>query len=188
MNARQLVTYFRNAWVCLIAIAIGLIAGAAHADGAVPTSTVGTPPMPEPISWVGDPPSLTVPAVLSYVQTASAPEHMMNVHGIAFEDMNANGKRDAGEPAFSIAWFKLSGGGNWFTCSNVESNGTFGLPVKAGEYFIQPINMNGYRVTTPQLDVMAMGRQPKPALIGYVRDANATAEGCDAYNPGRPLK
>jgi len=60
--------------------------------------------------------------------------------------------------------------------------------VKAGLYHLQPINVQGYRVTTPQVDVPAMGKQPATASIGYVRDENATAEGCDVYNPSRPLK
>ena len=38
----------------------------------------------------------------------------------AYEDKNANGKRDAGEPTMSGAWLKLSGGGSWFVLSLIH--------------------------------------------------------------------
>lgn len=187
MNVRPLLN-ITSKGMALAAALIGLMtAGVAHAEGQSPTSTVGTPPMPAPVSWVGDPPSLPAPTVMPYIENAVPQLSVMNIHGNAFEDLNANGKRDAGEPAFNGAWFKLSGGGNWFVCSNVSSNGAFGLPVNAGMYHIQPINVKGYRVTTPQIDVPAMGRQPANASIGYVRDANAVVESCDTYHPSRPL-
>ena len=187
MNAQSLLTGLRKGTTVIAAAIIGLCAASmAHANDAVPTSTVGTPPIPAPTYEIGDPP--TLPAVLSYTETSSAPASMMNLHGIAFEDMNANGKRDAGEPAFNGAWFKVSGGGNWFVCGAAAGDGAFGVPVYAGKYHIQPINVKGFRVTTPQIAVLAMGGQPAAAFIGYVRDAKVTAEACDAYNPSRPLK
>jgi hypothetical protein len=189
MITRPRLKIIRHATAGIAAALIGIFtASAAHADGPIPTSTVGAPPMPAPVSWVGDPPSLIQPAVLPYIETTATSELMMNIHGLAFEDLNANGRRDAGEPAFHGAWLKVSGGGSWFVCSPVERNGAFGLPVIAGVYHIQPVNVKGFRVTTPQIDVPAMGRQMRPALIGYARDASAVDEGCDTYNPGRPLK
>jgi hypothetical protein len=187
MNTHSLRSAIHKGAVILAAAIIGTSAiGMARANDAAPTSTVGTPPEPAPASTIGDPPSL--PAVLSHVENVIAPERMMNIHGIAFEDLNANGKRDAGEPAFNGAWFKLSGGGNWFVCGNAAGNGAFGMPVKTGAYHIQPINVQGFRVTTPQIDVPALGAQPMALFIGYARDANVITESCDAYHPSRPLK
>lgn len=187
MNTHRLRIDIRKGFAFIVAAIISLCGtGAAHAKDITPAITVGAPPQPAPTYEIGDPP--TLPAVLSYTETSSAPASMMNLHGIAFEDVNANGKRDTGEPAFSSAWFKVSGGGNWFVCGNVAGNGIFGVPVKAGAYHIQPINVKGYRVTTPQVNIFAMEEQPAAIAIGYVRDGNVEIESCDVYHPSRPLK
>lgn len=185
MNRHPLRIAIGNGVAIIAAVIFSIsVSGQAHANDAASTSTVGAPPEPAPTSTVGEPP--TLPAVLAHIENQIAPARMMNLHGSAFEDVNANGRRDAGEPAFDGAWFKVSGGGNWFVCGNVQSDGAFGVPVKAGAYHIQPVNVKGFRVTTPQIDVPAMGAQL--IMIGYVRDTSTIAEGCDAYNPGRPLK
>jgi hypothetical protein len=117
-----------------------------------------------------------------------------SVRGTAFEDKNANGKRDAGEPTMAGAWLKLSGGGSWFVCAFTGADATYGIPVieHTMTYIIFPIAPPGWRTTTPVIKAKTVDTKNGFAYlyndIGFVRDASVkTVEGCDQYNPSRPV-
>ena len=117
-----------------------------------------------------------------------------SVRGTAFEDLNANGKRDAGEPTMSGAWLKLSGGGSWFVCAYTGADATYGIPVVdvSGTYIVFPIAPPGWKTTTPVIKTKTVNTTNGFAFLyndmGFVRDASVkTVEGCDQYNPSRPV-
>ena len=108
-----------------------------------------------------------------------------SVRGVAFEDINANGARDAGEPLMAGAWWKLSGGGNWSICGYSGTDATFGPTVVPGTYWLQAIAGPGYRATTPMHTVL-IRRLGEAALnndIGFVKDPKSTGDACGQYDP-----
>ncbi len=114
------------------------------------------------------------------------------VFGVAFEDLDADGERDPGEPNLGFAFFKLTAGGVWYTCGYVGPDGTFGVPVRKHrkkKYFLMPIAAPGYRTTTPWIKVSpSLAGQPenyKQWEMGFVKDPNAKLDACDQYNPPR---
>jgi hypothetical protein len=115
------------------------------------------------------------------------PSTLGSVRGTAFLDNNTDGKRDAGEPIFGEAWFKVTDGGSWFTCGYVGSDATFGVSVSAGTYYVLPVAPKGYKTTTPR--VKAAVDSNKATLssdIGFTPDPTAPGDACDQYNPPRP--
>jgi hypothetical protein len=117
-----------------------------------------------------------------------------SVRGTAFEDKNANGKRDAGEPTMSGAWGKITGGGSWFACFYTGSDATYAIPVVEVNmtYIIFPIAPMGWKTTTPVIKTKTVNTANGFAFLfndmGFVRDASVkTVEGCDQYNPSRPV-
>ncbi len=117
-----------------------------------------------------------------------------SVRGTAFEDLNANGKRDAGEPTMSGAWLKLSGGGSWFVCAYTGADATYGIPVVDwnATYIVFPIAPPGWKTTTPVIKTKTVNTTNGYAFLfndmGFVRDPSVkTVEGCDQYNPSRPV-
>jgi hypothetical protein len=114
------------------------------------------------------------------------------VFGIAYEDLDADGQRDPGEPSMGFAFFKLTAGGTWYTCGQVANDGTFGVVVKKHrkkKYFLMPIAAPGYRTTTPWIKVSpSLNGQPdkfKQWEMGFVKDPDAKLDACDQYNPPR---
>ena len=109
-----------------------------------------------------------------------------SVRGNAFIDTNENGKRDADEPIFGEAWYKITDGGAWFTCGYVGTDATFGVPVNGGTYYVLPVAPKGYRTTTPRVTVTVESEKASlNADIGFVADAAAPGDACDQYNPPR---
>ncbi|MBX7213514.1 MAG: hypothetical protein K1X39_05805 [Thermoflexales bacterium] len=115
-----------------------------------------------------------------------------SVRGTAFEDLNANGKWDAGEPKMGGAWFKVSDGGGWFVCGYAGSDSTYGVPVtEVGmTYFVYAIAPKGWRTTTPVVKATKVDTTNGFAYLnnnlGFVRDATVTTvEACDQYHPVR---
>ncbi len=108
------------------------------------------------------------------------------VRGAAFIDKNADGKWEAGEPIFGEAWYKVTGGGVWFTCGWVGSDATFGVPVNPGTYYVMPVAPKGYKTTTPRIAVTITNDVNTPWLyMGFVADPSAKGDACDQYNPPR---
>jgi hypothetical protein len=108
-----------------------------------------------------------------------------SVRGVAFEDVNANGARDAGEPLMAGAWWKLSGGGNWNICGYTGGDATFGPTVVPGTYWLTPIAGPGYRATTPTRAVLIrrLGEASLGNDIGFVKDPSASGVACSDYDP-----
>lgn len=110
-----------------------------------------------------------------------------SIRGVAYQDLNENGLREPAEPIFGGAWYKVTDGGQWFVCGTVGGDGSYGIPLReGGTYYVVPINLKGYRTTTPRvrawvsLEVASLGND-----IGYVKDESSQLEGCDQYNPSR---
>jgi uncharacterized surface protein with fasciclin (FAS1) repeats len=108
-----------------------------------------------------------------------------SVRGTAFEDLNRNGARDAGEPNLGAASWKLTAGGDWFICGYVGGDSTFGPTVKPGTYTVVPIAQPGWVATTQprtalvkKLGVAALNND-----IGFVRAANSSGGYCGQYAP-----
>ncbi|MCX6017538.1 MAG: fasciclin domain-containing protein [Chloroflexi bacterium] len=120
----------------------------------------------------------------SFVVAASC-DPLGSVRGISFEDLSANGARDAGEPLMAGAWWKLSGGGNWSICGYTGGDATFGPTVKPGTYILQPIAAPGFRATTQERNVLVrrLGQASLGNDLGFVRDAKSTGDACGQYDP-----
>jgi len=108
-----------------------------------------------------------------------------SVRGVAFEDLDADGARDAGEPLMAGAWWKLSGGGNWSVCGYAGADATFGPTVVPGTYLLTPIAGPGYRATTPTRAVLIrrLGEASLNNDIGFVKDPASTGVACSQYDP-----
>jgi uncharacterized surface protein with fasciclin (FAS1) repeats len=116
-----------------------------------------------------------------------------SVRGVAFEDLNRNGARDAGEPNIGTASWKLTAGGDWFICGYVGGDSTFGPTVKPGTYTVIPVAQPGWVATTAprtavvrQLGVAALDND-----IGFARAVGSGGQYCGQYappaNPVAPL-
>ncbi len=108
-----------------------------------------------------------------------------SVRGSAFEDLNRNGARDAGEPNIGTASWKLTAGGDWYICGVVGGDSTFGPTVTPGTYNVIPIAQPGWVATTPprtalvkRLGVAALNND-----IGFARAANSSGQNCGQYAP-----
>jgi hypothetical protein len=110
------------------------------------------------------------------------------IAGTAYLDNNANGQRDRGEPAFSEAWLKVTGGGAWYVCGWVGGDATYGVTVTPDTYYVLPVAPKGYRTTTPRIrvEVLDLGHASTGNDMGFVKAPDAPGEACDQYNPPRP--
>jgi hypothetical protein len=115
-----------------------------------------------------------------------------SVRGIAFADLDANGKFDPGAGEYPLGWayFKLASiTSEFFLCGYVGPDGTFGLPLQDGDYALMPIGAPGWRVTTPYIQAELTDALDSPGYhpnyMGFVEDPNAPLETCDQYNPQR---
>jgi uncharacterized surface protein with fasciclin (FAS1) repeats len=117
------------------------------------------------------------------VQTTCPP--LGSVRGSAFEDRNANGTRDPGEPALPGMGWKLSSGGNWHICGASGGDGTFGPTVKPSTYTLTPIAPAGWRATTQPRNplVRRLGEATLGNDLGFVRDISAGNTPCSLYEP-----
>ena len=100
-----------------------------------------------------------------------------SIRGTAYKD---------GRP-FGGAWYKITDGGNWYTCGTVGSDGTFGVPVEPGTYYLVPLNLQGLRASGVTKVVVEGGKASLGNDITYTSDPSAQHESCDLYNPPRPI-
>jgi hypothetical protein len=100
-----------------------------------------------------------------------------SIRGTAYKD---------GRP-FGGAWYKITDGGNWYTCGTVGSDGTFGVPVEPGTYYLIPLNLQGLRASGVTKVVVEGGKASLGNDIIYTSDPSAQHESCDLYNPPRPI-
>jgi uncharacterized surface protein with fasciclin (FAS1) repeats len=107
-----------------------------------------------------------------------------SVRGSAFEDFNANGVRDLGEPGIGTASWKVTTGGDWFICGFVGGDSTYGPTVTPGTYTVLPIAQPGWRATTPprQALVKTLGFAALNNDIGFVKAASS-GDNCGQYAP-----
>jgi uncharacterized surface protein with fasciclin (FAS1) repeats len=108
-----------------------------------------------------------------------------SVRGVAFEDFNRNGVREAGEPNIGTASWKLTAGGDWFICGFVGGDSTYGPTVKPGTYTVIPIAQPGWTATTPPRTavVKRLGVAALDNDIGFVRAAGSSGQYCGQYAP-----
>lgn len=110
------------------------------------------------------------------------------ITGVGFEDRNANGKRDAGEPT-TFGRYKVTSGGNFWTCGNTGRDATFGVVVAPGTYFVMPIAGPGQFTTAPVIKVEVKGAgQTASADLPFTISPLATADQCGAYAPKRTAR
>jgi hypothetical protein len=100
-----------------------------------------------------------------------------SIRGTAYKD---------GGP-FGGAWYKITDGGDWYTCGTVGSDGTFGVPVEPGTYYLIPLNLQGLRASGVTKVVVEGGKASLGNDITYTSDPSAQHESCDLYNPPRPI-
>jgi hypothetical protein len=107
------------------------------------------------------------------------------ISGSAFLDDNVNGVQDPGEGEV-FGWYKVTNGGNYFTCGFTGRGGTFGVPLKTGTYYVMPVAVKGFHTTTPvvRVDVKDYGKS-YPVKIGFARSVNAPGDPCSQYLPKR---
>jgi hypothetical protein len=107
------------------------------------------------------------------------------VSGTAFLDDNVNGVQDPGEGEV-FGWYKVTNGGNYFSCGFTGRGGTFGVPLQTGTYFVMPVAVKGYHTTTPviRVDVKDVGKS-YPIKMGFARSVNAPGDPCSQYLPKR---
>jgi hypothetical protein len=140
-------------------------------------------------SWVGA--GLLV-AGMSYTSVtpvlARQPEQLSRIAGVAFLDANANGVRDPGEGA-TFGWYKVTNGGNYFSCGFTGKGGTFGVPVNTGVFYVMPIAVKGFHTTTPiiKVDVKSIGTDVKVDM-GFAPSLNAPGDPCSQYLPKRVIR
>lgn len=108
-----------------------------------------------------------------------------SVRGSAFEDLNRNGTRDAGEPGIGTASWKLTAGGDWFICGFVGGDSTFGPTVTPGTYIVIPVAQPGWVATTPPRNALVkrLGVAALHNDIGFARAANSQGQYCSQYAP-----
>lgn len=106
----------------------------------------------------------------------------------AYLDVNGNGKRDPGEPD-ADAYYKITGGGEWYVCDFAGAGDVRAIPVvRDNGYYILPVALPGYRVTTPVLN--ATFTDPDAVTvnqIGVIMDAKGTWQGCGDGLPARAI-
>ena len=105
------------------------------------------------------------------------PSSLGSIRGTAYKD---------GGP-FGGAWYKITDGGDWYTCGTVGSDGTFGVPVEPGTYYLVPLNLQGLRASGVTKVVVEGGKASLGNDIIYTSDPSAQHESCDLYNPPRPI-
>lgn len=88
---------------------------------------------------------------------------------------------------YTGAWYKITDGGNWYVCGTVGGDGTFGVPVKAGTYYVIPLDQPGWKASDIMKVVVEAGKASLGNDIKYTRDPSAKHESCDLYNPPKPI-
>ncbi len=121
------------------------------------------------------------------ISFSTCPTGRRTVSGFAFDDLNANGLWDVGEPTLGGMWYKITNG-SWFTCGHTGDDNTFAATVTPGSYTVIPVAPKGYFHTTPTVVVGveqdSTGAWVSPVTaLGFHRDINAQGETCDQYNP-----
>jgi hypothetical protein len=111
------------------------------------------------------------------VPCSSLGSSLGSIRGTAYKD---------GRP-FGGAWYKITDGGDWYTCGTVGSDGTFGVPVEPGTYYLVPLNLQGLRASGVTKVVVEGGKASLGNDIIYTSDPSAQHESCDLYNPPRPI-
>jgi hypothetical protein len=130
-------------------------------------------------------PQLIIPPWVQRIGDTCDPVALSSVRGYSFLDANANGKWDEGESIFGEGWYKVTDGGAWFTCGYVGTDASYGVPVKAGTYYVLPVAPKGFKTTTPRVTVTVGTDATLNTNIGFVADPTAMGESCDQYNPAR---
>lgn len=140
-------------------------------------------------------PLLVVLAALGLViaSAAAAPsavsaQALGYIRGVAFEDRNGNGTRDVGEPALSVARFKITSGGTFWRCGAVFGETPFQVPVRPGTYFVMPIAGPGQYATVPVIRVVVEPGKSAEANLPFGLNPLAPAENCGEYQPKRTAR
>ncbi|MCS6774223.1 MAG: fasciclin domain-containing protein, partial [Thermoflexales bacterium] len=117
------------------------------------------------------------------------------ITGVAFEDRNANGIRDAGEPALPVARYKITAGGapivvnpagrtpDERACGAVFGERPYGVDVRPGIYFVIPIAGPGQYPTRPVIRVELAAQDVARVDLPFGINPIAVAENCGIFEP-----
>lgn len=135
--------------------------------------------------------SLFVLSALSAAVAANAPvayAQTGRITGIAFEDRNGNGRRDAGEPVLSVARYKVTDGGRFFVCGPVFGNTPYSVGLRPGVYYVMPIAGPGQYATRPVIKAEIKGTETVQVDLPFGSNPLAVADNCGAYEPPRTAR
>ncbi len=110
------------------------------------------------------------------------------ITGVAFEDRNGNGKRDAGEPTLRVARYKVTDGGRFWKCGPVFGNAPYTVGVAPGTYFVMPIAGPAEYPTAPVIKAQVKAGQTVVVDLPFGSNPLAAAEQCGAYAPRRAAR
>lgn len=112
-------------------------------------------------------------ALLTVAAFASAVAFAQTVSGVAYEDRNANGVRDAGEPAVPGVSVTVFGtrdvGGAFDQTAATAADGTFSFAPGNGCYLVGPQDPAGWRLSWPDQTLVAEGSPGYTFPVGRAR-------------------
>ncbi len=123
--------------------------------------------------------------------TATLPTYAQadgKITGVAFEDRNRNGKRDAGEPTLRVARYKVTDGGRFWRCGPVFGDKPYTVGVVPGTYFVMPIAGPAEYPTLPVIKVQVRAGQTVVVDLPFGSNPLAVADNCGAYAPKRTAR
>lgn len=126
-------------------------------------------------------------ALLTAALPANAQE-TGRITGVAFEDRNRNGKRDAGEPTLRVARYKVTDGGRFWVCGPVFGDRPYAVGVVPGTYYVMPIAGPAEYSTAPVIKVQVQAGQTVVADLPFANNPLAVADNCGAYAPKRTAR
>lgn len=110
------------------------------------------------------------------------------ITGVAFEDRNGNGRRDADEPTLRVARYKVTDGGRFWVCGPVFGNAPYSVGVAPGVYFVMPIAGPAEYATAPVIRVEVRAGQTVRVDLPFGSNPLAAADQCGAYAPKRQAR
>lgn len=135
---------------------------------------------------------LTLVGVLSVTAAATSvpaqAQSLGRIIGVAFQDRNGNGRREANEPVLRVARYKVTDGGRFWVCGPVFSNSAYNVGVPAGTYYVMPIAGPAEYATVPVIKVDVRAGQNVRVDLPFGTNALAVADNCGAYAPKRTAR
>lgn len=142
----------------------------------------------------------TAQAPIPDIQRSAQRSITGRITGVAFEDRNANGRRDPGEPVLPVARYKITAGGapivvnprgrnaDERACGAVFGETPYGVDLRPGTYFVMPIAGPGQYPTRPVISVTLRAQDVARVDLPFGLNPIAVAENCGVYEPARTAR